>query len=375
MTPPPRSKAGEAGQAPSGLQGPDGGEMQEPRISQGCGAFFCPGGTGGHGQVHLCERIVTVVKSQPMNPKISVIFPVGDREAFLAEALDSVLAQTFADFELLVVLDGVAEAVQAVVDARRDQRLRIIRLPLKLGVSNARNAALLAARAPYAALMDSDDVALPQRLSQQYDWMTRHPDLTVCGSNSVKLMPDGRRIHLRYPETDGLIKARLLIVDSAILNPTAMFRTDFVHRHGLRYDANFPRDQDHRFFVEMMRLGASFYGLQEELLLYRRHPGNATRDTSRQDLDKTRVREMILPMYFPELTGTESRLLMKGLCRHVNMTVDEACHFVTVANKAAQETRVFRGEDRTELRRILGQFRQRALQSLGAVQATVPAPA
>ena len=184
-------------------------------------------------------------------------------------------------------------------------------------------------------------------------------------------MKDGRCDRLRYPETDGHIKARLLLVDSAILNPTAMFRTDFVHQHALRYDANFPRDQDHRFYVEMMRLGATFYGLQEELLLYRRHAGNATQDRSREDVDKTRVREMLVPVYFPELTGAEGRLLMKGMCVQAKMTVDEACHFVAVVNKAAHESRVFRGEDRTELRRLLGGFRQRVLQSLGA---TPPSP-
>ena len=304
-----------------------------------------------------------------MNPKISVIFPVGDREAFLAEAIESVLAQQFADFELLAVLDGVSPPVQAIVDGYRDERLRVIRLPLKLGTSNARNAALLAARAPYLALMDSDDVALPQRFARQHAWMEAHPELTVCGSNSIKLTLDGRRVSMRYPEADGVIKSRLLLVDSAILNPTAMFRADFVLRHRLRYDANFPRDQDHRFYVEMMRYGASFYGLQEELLLYRRHAGNATQDRSTVDEDKTRVREVLLPLYFPELTGQEYRLLLKGLCQQVQMSLDEVCHFVAVLNKAAQESRVFRGEDRPELRRILGGFRQRALQSLSGAAA------
>jgi glycosyltransferase involved in cell wall biosynthesis len=300
-----------------------------------------------------------------MNPKISVIFPVGNREAFLAEALESILAQTFGDLEVIVVLDGVQEPVQALVESYRDERLRIIRLPVNLGISNARNAAMLAVRTPYMALMDSDDVAMPERLARQYAWMEAHPDVTVCGSNSVKLLEDGRRVNMRYPETDGMIKARLLLVDSAILNPTAMFRSDFVRQNALRYDANFPRDHDHRFYVEMVRLGASFYGLQEELLLYRRHAGNITQDNSGVDEEKTRVREMLLPVYFPELNGHENRVLLKGLCQQVQMTLDEACHFVTVVNKTAREERVFRGEDRAELRRILATYKQRVLNSLG----------
>jgi len=307
-----------------------------------------------------------------MNPKISVIFPVGNREAYLAEALESILTQTFADFELIVVLDGVPAAVQAIVQGYSDVRLRVIELPMNLGVSNARNVAMLAARAPYMALMDSDDVAAPQRLAIQYEWMQAHTDVTVCGSNSVKLLEDGRRASMHYPETDGQIKARLLLVDSAILNPTALLRSDFIHHHALRYDANLPRDHDHRFYVEMTRLGATFYGLQQELLLYRRHAGNATQDQQGVDAEKTRVREVLAPLYFPELTGNESAMLLKGLCQQVQMTVEEACYFVSVVNKAAEEARVFRGEDRAELSRILQSYKDRVLQSLVGAEQTRP---
>lgn len=300
-----------------------------------------------------------------MNPKISVIFPVGKREAFLAEALESVLAQSLGDFELLVILDGVPEAVRAIVDGYRDERLRLLTLPLNLGISTARNTGLLAARAPYIAYQDSDDVALPERLARLHAWMEAHPDITLCGSNAIKLMPDGRRIPMRYPNSDGMIKSRLLLVDSAILNPTAMVRADFMRQHSLRFDPNFPRDQSHRLYVEMMRLGAHFHGLQEELLLYRRHAENVTQDQSGVDAEKTRVRELLLPLYFPELSGSQGAILLKGLCQQVQMTVDEACSFVTVANQAMQEARVFRGEDRAELRRILNSYRLRVLQSLG----------
>lgn len=299
-----------------------------------------------------------------MNPKITVIFPVGEREAYLAEALASVLAQTFGNFELVAVLDGVSEPVQAIVESFADERLRLIRLPVNLGISNARNTGLMAARAPYVALMDSDDVAMPERLARQFAWMEAHPDVTVCGSNALKVFDDGRREPMLYPESDGLIKARLLLVDAAMLNPTAMLRTHFVHQHALRYDANFRRDEDHQLFVAMMRLGANFHGLQEELLLYRRHPFNISNDRTGVDDEKTRVREQLLPVYFPQLTGQECQVLLKGLRQVVTMTLEEACQFVTTANKAMQEAQVFKGESRAELQRILAMYQQRVLQSL-----------
>ncbi|HSV45055.1 MAG TPA: glycosyltransferase, partial [Ramlibacter sp.] len=220
-----------------------------------------------------------------MNPKISVVFPVGNRLDFLAEALESVLAQTFADFELIVVLDGVYPEVQACVEGYRDERIRVVTMPLNLGVSNARNAALRLARAPYAALMDSDDVALPHRFATQHAWLEAHPELTVCASNAIKITDGGERRPMLYPETDGSIKARLLLVDSSVLNPTAMMRMDFIRQHRIEYDANMPRDQDHRFYTEMMRAGARFYGIQQQLLLYRRHPNNATKNRDSVDTE------------------------------------------------------------------------------------------
>lgn len=299
-----------------------------------------------------------------MTPEISVIFPVGDRLPFLAEAIESILAQTFTNFELLVVLDGVSEPVRACVASYTDARIRCIDLPLNMGISNTRNVAISLARAPYMALMDSDDVALPQRLARQYAFLQANPQITVCGSNAIKLFKDGRRVPMRYPETDGLIKSRLLMVDSAIINPTAMLRSAFIHRHTLRYDVNQRRDEDHRFYVEMMRHGAVFHGLQEELLLYRRHEGNITQNREGVDEEKTRVREVLWPLFFPELTAREARILLRGLCQHVSLDMFEACELVAVCNKALGEQRSFFGEDRAELHRQIAQARQGVVSAL-----------
>lgn len=300
-----------------------------------------------------------------MSPQISVICPVGAREVYLVEALESVLAQDFRDFELLVVLDGSPERVAAIVDGFDDPRIRVVRLPVNLGISTARNVGLALARAPYVAYMDSDDVALAHRLSVQHAWLQAHPEVTACGSNCIKLFVDGRRAPMVYPASDGQIKARLLLVDSALHNPTVMVRTDFLRRHGLRFDPNFTRDQSHRLFVEMMCRGAVFHGLQEELLIYRRHTENVTHDQSGVDDEKTRVREILAPLFFPELTGHEQGLLLKGLRQQVDMSLEELCRFVAVVDKARAETRVFRGEDRAELRLMLRLFRDRALRGLG----------
>ena len=288
-----------------------------------------------------------------MQPKVSVIFPVHTREAYLQAAIDSILQQTLTDFEFIIIDDGSAPTVAAMLDAIDDPRVRLIRFPVNLGVNAARNAGLAHARAPYIALMDSDDVAMPERLATQWGWLQAHPKVTGCGSMAIKLLPDGRRVDMRYPRTDGHIKAMLLWVDGALLNPTAMFRTDFVRKHRLFYDANLSIDHDHAFFVAMVKAGATFVSLEEQLLLYRRHAENVTNDESRHDDEKTNVRTRLLPMYFPELTGEEGRLMLGLLRRQVSMPLRELCRAIAAADKAMRETRSFYGEDRTEINRIL----------------------
>jgi len=305
-----------------------------------------------------------------MNPKISVIFPVSNRKEYLREAIESVLTQSFSNFELLVIEDGIQQEVEAIIGSYRDERIRTIKLPINMGISTARNAGLLTAKAPYIALMDSDDVALPDRFKKQYAWMECHPDVTVCGSNFCRLFSDGRREAACNPELDGHIKSRMLIVDSALLNPTALFRTDFVRKFDLLYDANLPRDNDHRFYVEVMRKGGTFYNIQEELLLYRRHEGNATNSSLGVDDEKTRVREVLLPLFFPELTGEEGRILLKGFCEHSTVQIADAYFCLFIMNKAMRENRSFLGEDREEIRNIVKYYGKRLAKSLDRLHTT-----
>lgn len=297
-------------------------------------------------------------------PQISVIFPVGDRVEFLAEAIESILGQTFGDFEFIIVLDGVSDPVRSIVYRYQDKRIRCIDLPVNMGVSNARNVAMAASRAPYLALMDSDDVAMPQRFQKQYAFMESHPDVTVCGSNAIKLLQDGGRVPTRYPEADGVIKARLLLVDAAILNATTVIRAEFIRHHTIRYDSTLRRDEDHRFYVEVMRHRGAFHGLDEPLYLQRRHPENITANRVGSDGEKTRVREALWLLLFPELTGHEASLLLRGLCQRIHIDVVTACEMIAIQNKAMRETRVFYGEDRAEVRRIIERYQARLVAAL-----------
>lgn len=309
-----------------------------------------------------------------MQPRVSVIFPVHSRQAYLREAIESILRQTMADLELLVIEDGHFPAVATLLDDYTDPRIRRIRFPLNMGVSTARNAGLASARAPYIAMMDSDDEADPRRLATQLAWMDAHPEVTACGTHAVKLLPDGRRLPMAYPQDDGHIKARLWWVDGALLNPTVLLRTDFVRQRGIFFDPNLPRDEDHAFYVAMMKAGARFQAIPEPLFLYRRHAENITNEVSRIDDEKTAVRVRLLPLFFPQLTGVEGQFVLHLMRHRPALSAHDMWTAVALAEKAMRETRSFYGEDRREINSLLHWGTRRALTRYAPVPRAAPAP-
>src|SRR5687768_3609783 len=115
-----------------------------------------------------------------MSVPVTVLMPVYKGERHIAEAIDSVLAQTFRDFELLIVNDGSTDGTAAIVKAYNDQRIVLLSRP-NGGVSAALNTGLEQARGEYIARFDADDVCYPHRLQVQYDFLRSHPDYVMVG--------------------------------------------------------------------------------------------------------------------------------------------------------------------------------------------------
>ena len=103
--------------------------------------------------------------------------PVYNGEKYLAEAIESILTQTFADFEFVIVDDGSQDGSAAIIRdyAKRDERIRVIRHERNQGVTTARNSGIAASRGEFIAAMDHDDISLPQRLEKQVDFLQSHP--------------------------------------------------------------------------------------------------------------------------------------------------------------------------------------------------------
>ena len=161
--------------------------------------------------------------------------PVYNGERFLSDAIESILDQTFTDFELIVVDDGSQDASAAIVRAyrQRDQRLRLLQLERNMGRCDARNAGIAAAAGRYIAAMDADDFSLPRRMEMQTHFLLSHPEIGVVGSCGQGMNHDmSEPLHdFEVPAQHALI-ALYTFLRYGILGASLMFRRECLTQVG-----------------------------------------------------------------------------------------------------------------------------------------------
>jgi glycosyltransferase involved in cell wall biosynthesis len=204
-------------------------------------------------------------------PRVSVLMPVFNGEAFLRQSVDSILAQTFRDFELIVVDDGSSDESYSLLAeyAQLDERVKLIRNDINIGIAGTLNNGLRECRGEYIARMDADDVSLPQRLEKQLAFMDRSPDVGLCGA-LFRLCGAAEQVS-KYPSSDAGIKIEHLLRDSAIGHPTVFMRRTLLETPDHRYrQEDFPAED----LWLWIRLGlvTKLANLPEVLLNYRVHP-------------------------------------------------------------------------------------------------------
>jgi glycosyltransferase involved in cell wall biosynthesis len=132
------------------------------------------------------------------NPLVTVLMPVYNAEKYIAEAILSVLKQSFTDFELLIINDGSTDGSARIINSFNDQRIVLVNQPNK-GVSSALNLGLSRARSPYIARFDADDICHPDRLKIQYEFITSYPEYSIIGSAADYLDAAGHYIFTHHP--------------------------------------------------------------------------------------------------------------------------------------------------------------------------------
>lgn len=216
-------------------------------------------------------------------PKVSVLMPVYKTpETFLKEAIQSILNQTFTDFEFLIADDCPEDTTcEKIVASFKDKRIKYVRNSRNLGISETRNLLLKMAKGTYIAVMDHDDISLPERFEKQVDFLDKNPDIGVVGCQAEHF-PKIKQTH--DPLTDDEIKKRLML-HCCLTHPATMIRKSVLSDNP--YLAQFTPAEDYALWADLATK-TKFANLPEVLFRYRKFGGNVS-VTQKEKMNKAAV--------------------------------------------------------------------------------------
>lgn len=201
---------------------------------------------------------------------VSVIIPLYNEKFFLDQALESIFNQTYRNIEILVIDSSTDPIVDSILNMYVG-KIKVLKQS-KCGVAGALNYGLENAKGTYIARMDADDIAFPDRIEKQVNYLKKHSDIDVVGSRSIVIDADARTKYISIvPELDKNIETNL-IFENPMWHPTLMLRRELVDA-GWRYDTS-RKAEDYDMWVRMSAAGVKFANLQEPLLKYRQYGGN-----------------------------------------------------------------------------------------------------
>jgi glycosyltransferase involved in cell wall biosynthesis len=202
-------------------------------------------------------------------PQVSVLMPVYNGERYLREAVESIVAQTFTNFEFIIIDDGSTDTTGAILDSFDDPRIVRSKNEENIGLARSLNKGLTMARGEYIARMDADDISLPERLARQVAFLDAHPEVGVLGSVVQVIDGDGNKSDTLWLPTEHGVLRWSLCFGGPIAHPTVMMRREVVERVG-GYNPNMVTAQDYDLWRRLSGV-TRLSNLQDVLLSLRKH--------------------------------------------------------------------------------------------------------
>lgn len=220
-------------------------------------------------------------------PKVSVILPAYNAEKYIKEAVDSILGQTFMNFELIVINDCSKDSTEQILLSYTDPRLVYVKNEQNLGVAGTLNKGLSLAKGTYIARMDADDISLPERFRKQVSYLDAHPDVAVLGT-AVEIFGEGMSSQIRqFSQMPEQMKVDLFF-SCGLAHPSVMMRADVIRTLG-GYDKAFEGLEDYELWCRVSR-DYQIAALPEVLFRYRIHPSQVTKNPTEKY--RTRMRNL-----------------------------------------------------------------------------------
>lgn len=220
-------------------------------------------------------------------PKVSVVMSVYNGAEYLSEAIDSILAQTFPDFELIIIDDASSDDSQAIINGYTDKRIRLLINESNLGLPASLNKGIRYAQGKYIVRMDSDDISLPDRIEKQVRFMDAHPDIAASSGNYYMIDSFGnisKNIfgRIRSHKMNEKMLQRYALIPSPLVHPAAIIRKE-VFDKGVAYNEKYKAAQDYDLWLniwEKYKLG----NIKDIILKYRVHSKSISKKKKERQL-------------------------------------------------------------------------------------------
>ena len=261
------------------------------------------------------EWIWNTVEGVEQMSKISVIMPVYNAERYLKKTIDSLLNQTYEDFEIVAVDDCSIDKSYEILKSIKDSRLKVYRNKKNQGIAYTRNYALACADSEYIAIMDDDDLAPDYRFKVSVDFLEQNPDIDIVAGNTCVIDEEDKVIGIFSPaiHNSDLAKATL-IFRNIFGNSTAMFRKKLIDQHGICYKSKQYGAEDYRFWAECSKYGK--ISAVDNIMLYWRKHQNETANVlveKRRERDQAifSIQKELLNFYGFNLSSEEERMFSR----------------------------------------------------------------
>ncbi|NQU32869.1 MAG: glycosyltransferase family 2 protein [Bacteroidetes bacterium] len=218
-------------------------------------------------------------------PEVSVVLPAYNAEKYIADAIESIINQTFHDFELIIIDDGSTDNTFEIISSFKDRRIIKLKCKENKGNNLARNWGMNVARGKYICVMDSDDIAFPKRIEKQYMFMETNIEYGICGGYTQVY---GSSEVYTPPSNYNEIKVWLLC-NIIFKHPTIFLRKSFLDKFGLKYNISFRYASDYELLVESSKL-FPITNISEIVLFHRKHSSQISEANS---LEQGRMADII----------------------------------------------------------------------------------
>ena len=247
------------------------------------------------------------IHQKKKTPLISVVMPIYNRPNLAPRSIESILNQTFTDFEFIIVDDGSIEETKKILKdyAKKDSRIRLIHNPKNRGIAYSRQRGLDAAKGTYVAIMDSDDWSVPDRLEKSLAFMRDHPDVTAMTAGIISI-PKGEFIPKYTIENPkkysvgrlpGLFEVELMFYNN-FPNASSFFKRDFVVKKHIKYDNNLVSAEDYDFWRQFVFNGANMASISDVVLYIGDDNLKPTNYYSIMDKNSILVHKKIFSLFF-----------------------------------------------------------------------------